>query len=287
MSTKQFFHNIDLLNVGQLIGARYQNVSDSEMATLAGSLNTSNTGLVVYNTDQNQQFNWNGSKFDPIQIDLAGDIIFKGVVDASAPSSTSIESQTNDVAGYQYIISTAGTIPTTLSYNGNVVAVVGDTNSDGVIDVDVGDVLLFVDETGAGADVDGTQSGRANKVYILQRNSEYANETAAGNIRLATQQEVNDGVVDDEAVTPSTLQGKLDSQFYVRQFITTVNLPALTPVTINHNLNLLNKESFTFNAMNDGSQISLDVDSINVNSITVTSFLPLTNVAITVQGASS
>jgi hypothetical protein len=283
MAVKEYYHDLDLVKVGQLVNARLQNVTDAEMSTLASTLGAANKGLVVYNTTQEQQFNWNGTSFDAIQIDISGDVIFKGVVDASV----SITSQTQDISGYQYVVGTAGNIPVTLTFDTRTVDVVGDTNADGTVTVEVGDVLLFADTGTPGADVSKTQSTRADKLYVLQRNDEQATETTLGNIRLATQAEVNTGTVTDEAVTPATLQGKLVGQAYTKQFFGTFNLSAATPLTVNHNLNLVDRNAFQVNVMLNNSQVSVDVDSVNANSLTLTSLIALTNAKVTVTGASA
>lgn len=63
MSTKQYYHNIDLVKVGQLVNARFQNVTNSEMAQLASELTDQNKGLTVYNTDLSIQLIWDGTQF--------------------------------------------------------------------------------------------------------------------------------------------------------------------------------------------------------------------------------
>ena len=131
MSAKQFYHDIDLVGISQLVNARLQNVTNAQMTALAATLTAANTGLVVFNTDQNQQFNWSGSKFDPVAVDLAGDVIFRGVVDATKP----LTGQVDNVSGYQYVVGVAGTIPSSLTLAGGAVTVFGDTNLDGLVDV--------------------------------------------------------------------------------------------------------------------------------------------------------
>ena len=281
MSAKQFYHDIDLVGISQLVNARLQNVTNAQMTALAATLTAANTGLVVFNTDQNQQFNWSGSKFDPVAVDLAGDVIFRGVVDATKP----LTGQVDNVSGYQYVVGVAGTIPSSLTLAGGAVTVFGDTNLDGVVSVESGDVLLFAGSNGA--DVDKTQSGRADSLYVIQRNSEQATEAALGSVRLATQNDVNLGADMVKAITPATLAGAVVANRYTRQYFGTVNIAANTPFTVMHNLSLTDRDAFQINTMLGNSQISLDIDSVDANSLTLTSVVPLTGVKVTIAGAST
>lgn len=271
MAVKQFYHDIDLVNVGQLVGARLQNVSASAMATLAGQLGAANKGLTVYNTTDNRIYVFNGTGFDPFQIDVAGDIKFRGVINAA--NAEAVEK----VSGYQYVVDTAGTL-----------AAAGVTFSPSAT-VEVGDQVLFVSATEA---------------YVLQRNDVQATETTLGNVALATQAEVNAGLNDTDAVTSKTLHGYIDpilaaqaakdaeqdgrlmalEATQVYSYFATVDLAAATPFTVMHNLNFSNKDAFVIRTALGGSDISLDVDSVNANSLTLTSLVPLTGVSVFVVG---
>jgi hypothetical protein len=64
-----------------------------------------------------------------------------------------------------------------------------------------------------------------------------------------------------------------------------VSLAANTPLTVEHNLNLQNKDAFTIRvADSTGSDVSVDVDSVSVNSLTINSAIAATNVKVTVIG---
>ena len=320
MASKQFYHDIDLVNVGQLVGARLQNVSASAMSTLAGQLGADNKGLTVYNTTDNRIYVYNGAQFDPFQIDTVGDIKFRGIINAG--NAANVEK----VSGYQYVVDAAGT----LSASG-VTFFPSAT-------VEAGDQVLFTSATEA---------------YVLQRNDVQATETTLGNISLATQAEVNAGTNDTDAVTAKTLHGYVNPEFAadrarilateeknleqdgrltaieavnveqnnrlaavetknveqdgrilateeknveqdgrlttleadrLRHYFASVNLTAGTPFTVAHNLNLADKDDFVINTQFGGSQISLDIDSVNANSITLTSLVPLTGVKVTLIG---
>lgn len=253
MAVKQFYHDIDLVNVGQLVGTRKQNVTTAERDALALLLGLENVGLFVYDTDDKKEYTWDGVQFVAAAIEIEGDVIFKGVVDASV----SLDGQAEAISGYEYVVGTAGTLSMTgVTFNPSGVA-------------EVGDRVLFVSATEA---------------FVQQRNDEQATEATLGNVRLASQAEVNDGIDALKAVTPATLQGKLDGEKYVRQFTALVNVPALTPLTVTHNLNLEDRDAFVINTMRGNSQVSLDVDSVDANSLTLTSLLPLTDVRVTIQG---
>lgn len=256
MATKKFYHDIDLLNVGQLVGARTQNVTTTERDALAATLGAANEGLTVWDTTQKREFYWDGAQFVRQAVEITGDVIFKGVIDASAALTGQVEA----VSGYEYVVGTAGTL-----------TLAGVTFSPSGI-AEVGDRVLFTSATQA---------------FVQQRNGEQASETVLGNVRLATQAEALAGTVTDEAITPATLKGVLAGSNYVKQYAATVNLLALTPLTVTHNLGLVDKDSFTVNAMVGGSQVSLDVDSVNANSLTLTSLIAVSGVRVTVQGAAA
>ena len=264
MSAKQFYHDIDLVNVGQLLGARVQNVTSTSITTLAGSLGADSKGLIVYNTTDGRLYTWNGTGFDPFQIDVQGDIKFRGVINAA--NAATVEK----VSGYQYYVDTAGTL-----------TVSGVTFSPSAV-VEVGDQVLFVSATQA---------------YVVQKNDVQATETLLGNVRLATQAEANAGTENTAAITSATLHGYVDPQFaadrarlaalegtQVYQYFATVNLAANTPFTVTHNLSLSNKDAFVIRTALGGSDISLDVDSVSANALTLTSLVPLTGVTVYVIG---
>lgn len=266
MSEKLYYHDINLGNIGQIKNFRIHNIADATAENaLAGDLNTSHDGVLIYRTDTDQLRYWDGAAFQPLAIEVEGDLKFRGFVDASIAIDDAGQPQTVEyISGYQYVVTTAGT------FNAGLSGVTLQGNQE----LQVGDHIVFTSATEA---------------YSIQRNDVYASETDEGNIRLATQAEVDAGTVADEAVTPATLQGKLDAQFYTKQYTTTMSLTGGgTADTVNHALNLVNKDAFTINVMDSsGSQISVDVDSTDVDNLTLTSLLPLTNIVVTVIGAAT
>lgn len=272
MTDKQFYHNLDGLGVAQLKGLRIQNVADAAAQTViettgnnSAALGLGNIGYPIYRVDLKQLALWDGTEFVFQAVNIDGDVVFKGLLDASIAIDDAGQPQTIEpVAGYQYVVSVAGTFDA----GATGVTLAGNQS------LEVGDIVLFTSTTEA---------------YAIQRNDVYATETVEGNIRLATQTEVNDGTVTDEAVTPATLQGKLEGQFYTRQYTETLDLTGSDVAdTVTHNLGLVNKDAFTVNVMNNvGSQISVDIDSVDADSLTLTSLVPLTGVIVTVIGAAS
>jgi hypothetical protein len=254
MATKKFYHDIDLVGVGQLLNTRLQNVTSSQEDTLASSLGQANKGLVIYNSEDGRIKTWDGEKFDPFQIDVDGDVKFKGVVDASADAEGQIEL----VSGSQYVVSVAGT----LAFSEATVSITPSAS------VEVGDIVLV---TAAGA------------ISVIQRNDVIATETVAGNIRLATSAQAIAGEITDKAITPKTLADVLEAKTVVSSYNETVSLTAGTAKTIEHAFGLTNANAFVINAVHDGSVVSLDVDVVDGNNITVTSFASLTAVDITIH----
>jgi len=73
----------------------------------------------------------------------------------------------------------------------------------------------------------------------------------------------------------------------VRQYFTSVSLTANIPLAIVHGLNLTDRDAFQINVMKNHGQISVSVESIDVNGLIITSNVTLSDVKVTVTGASS
>lgn len=174
MATKQFYHDIDLVKVGQLVNARIQNVTTAEKTTLGSELGADNVGLQVWDTDIGAPFIWDGSAWVRDALVVTGDVVFKGVINPTNVGSV------EKVNGYQYVVDTAGDISSA-----------GITFSPSAV-VEVGDVVLFTSATEAS---------------VFQRNTELATETSQGIVELATQVEVDAGVDTSRVVTAATLAG--------------------------------------------------------------------------------
>lgn len=186
---------------------------------------------------------------------VPGAMVYKGAITDSATAPAGFE------VGYVYVWNTASA---TLTWVGQTF------NPDNK--VQQGDQIIYR----------GT-----NTWDIYQADLNPSSETEAGYIAVATQSEANAGTNDTKAITPLKLQGKLNQGLYVKQYFVTSNVTALTPLIVSHNLNLVDRDAFTINTMLDNSQVSVDIDSVDANSLTITSLVNLTNLKITVQGAVS
>lgn len=241
------YHDLDLVRVSQLKQARIQNITTADRTTLGGSLGGTNTGLIVYDTDLDTLYVWDGSAWDSVGAAIAGAMTLKGVVayNAAEPGSPA--------TGDYYIFNSAGS---------------NTWESDEA--VEAGDMVVW----------DGT-----NWQYI-NRNVYDATETLAGKIEIATTSETNAGSDDTRAVTPSKLAGYASNKAFAKTyFASSVSVTANTPFTVTHNLALQNRNAFVINVMNSShSAISVDVDSTDANNLTITSAVSLTGLSITVIG---
>lgn len=251
MATKEFYHNLDLVKVSQIINTRLHNVTTTQRNSLAATLNGTNEGLIVYDTDEDQIYVWNGTTFLPTKVQ--GAMTYRGTVTSltTAPAGFDV--------GSTYVFT--GT-PGTLTWAGQTFSPAAD--------IEVGDILIY----------------RGSNIWdIIEGNDTPASETTLGNIRLATQTEVNAGTVPDEAVTPATLTGYVSAKKLPRSYFATVDITALTPFTVSHNLALSNKDAFVVRtATSNGSEASFDVDSVDANSFTITSAITLTGIRVFVVG---
>ena len=234
MAVKQFYHDIDLLNVGQLVGARLQNITSAQQSTLAGTLSVANKGLQIYNTELKRVFVYDGSTFVQQEVTIDGGIVFKGVI--ANPSAPALEM----VVGYQYSIGANGTLA-----QSGVTFVPSAT-------VNAGDQVLVVSATEA---------------YVINRNID---DARIDNIE-AKNVEQDSRLTAVEAATVYT-------------HFATVDLVAGVAKTVTHGIGLTNKDAFTIRTALGGSDISVDVDSVDANSITLTSLVNLTGVSVMIVG---
>jgi predicted nucleic acid-binding Zn-ribbon protein len=176
MATKQFFHDIDLVKVGQLVDARIQNVTDAEESVLAGSLGGTNAGLVVYNTTTTTMKIWDGAEFKSVSSDIDGDIIFKGTI-----NPTNLASKVSSAAkGHQFVADVAGDL-----------TIGGTTHT-----VEVGDIVLFTHD-----------EGQTAEATVFNRNIDAATTDQAGIVELADVAETSAGTSTTHAITPASFAG--------------------------------------------------------------------------------
>jgi hypothetical protein len=255
MSLKKFYHEINLVSVAQLINARIMNVTSALEAEISVNLSQENIGYIIYNVDDKRIKTWNGSAFDALQIDVEGDVKFKGLIDASV----SLDSQANfiPVFGYQYIVATAGTLEhQALTFSPSA-------------EVEQGDVVLI---------------GQDSIAHIIQRNDVQASQTVAGNTKIATPIETLIGENDTNVITPATLKQLIQDKKIISQSVKSLVLVKNVPFVVGHNLGLENPYSFTASITSGGTLISADIKVIDENTIEVTSLEDVGNATITIQG---
>lgn len=114
---------------------------------------------------------------------------------------------------------------------------------------------------------------------FIQGNVIAASETVPGIIELATQAEVNTGTDAVRAVTPATLAGRPYGKVYFSSSITTV---ANTPLTVTHSLALQHRDACVVSFKVSNSEYAVDVDSIDVNSLSITTNLAVTGTIIVI-----
>jgi len=67
-------------------------------------------------------------------------------------------------------------------------------------------------------------------------------------------------------------------------YFTKINTTANVPFILTHNLNLFDRDAFCINFMLQNSQVFPSVSSVDVNSISITSTISTTNLAVAIQG---
>ena len=253
MAQKEFYHDISLEKVSQLLNARIQNITTANRTTLAGTLNTTNEGIIVWDTDLKNQFYWNGTAFVSGVSPVTGAMVYQG-----AYASLTVTPPTPQI-GYVYVLTTAGTLTwTTQTFNPSAV-------------VQVNDQVVY---------------RGANVWDVLQGNAIETTNTSLGVSQVALQTEVNAGIDTTHAVVSSTLTSFVTTKAFAKTYfnasLTTV---ANTPLSIVHNLGLQNKDSFVASFKSSvGGEISFRVDSVDVNTLTITSGVALAGVKASIIG---
>lgn len=254
--SQSFYSDIALHRVSQITDFRVHNVTTTQRDALAAVLGAPNEGLHVWDTTLKQQFYWNGTEFinGVAGTSMPGAMVYKGTItdDANAPAAPDV--------GYVYVWDTTSA---TLAWAGQTFS--PDAS------VQKGDQIIY---------------RGANVWDIFQADLNPASQTDSGYSRFGTQPEVNAATATDLGVSPATLQGFVDARAFGKvYFNSAINTTALTPFTVTHNLNLQNKDSFVISIKNSaGAEITLDVVSATVNTLTITSSVSLSNLKVTVIG---
>lgn len=253
VTKKDYYHNLDLVKVNQIMNFRVHNVTTSERTTLGGTLSTGHVGLEVWDTDESRALFWNGSAWVDSTPRIEGAMSYKGAVSdlTTTPSDPAV--------GDTYRISTAGQITWS-----------GQTISPNDI-VAIGDSIVY----------------RGSNVWdVYEGNAQQASTTVSGLARFATNAEAKARTASDLSVTPLALNEVLkDLGIPVAKAFLSQDLTADTALELTHNFNLANKNNFTISVKDStGSVIDVDVDAIDGNRLTVTSSVALTGVNVFVVG---
>jgi hypothetical protein len=253
MAKRDMYVDLDL-NKQSLLNAKHHPLTTAQQTTLAATLLAGDAGLLSWNTTTNTLMSWNGTAFVVVVPAVAGAMTYRG----SVSSLTTIPTSTN--IGDTYVWSGIGGL---LTWTG----VIFSPSSS----IEAGDMLVF---------------RTATQVDIVQGNNIAATTTTAGNIQLATQTEVNAGSDPNKAVTSATLTSFTTTKAFAKTFFQSgVSLIANSAFTVTHNLALQNLSSFIISVKDSAnSEIMIDVDSLTVNTMTITSNVALTGVNVTVIG---
>lgn len=254
MARKDYYHDLDLKLVSQMVNARTHNVTTAERTNLAGVLNGQHRGLHVWDTDLKLTFYWDGTGWDSGVPLIAGAMTYKGAYTSltTAPADASV-GDTHVYTGVAGLLTWEGQ---TFSPSN---------------DIEPGDQLVY----------------RGDDIWdVLQGNNVKATTDISGLVKLATSAQVIAGVDAENAVTSEGLKAFIDVKKMPRVFFSSsISLPANTPFTLAHNLGLQHKDAFTIRvADSTGSDVSVDVDSVDINSLTLTSSIAQNAVKVTVIG---
>lgn len=253
MASKDILHDLDLQQTGQILNTRIHNITTSARTTLAGSLNTNHKGLQVFDTDLNSPYYWTGSAFIAGISSVVGAMVYRGAY------SSLTTTPTTPAIGDVYVLTTAGTLTwATQTFNPSAV-------------VQVNDQVVY----------------RGSNIWdVLQGNAIETTNSSLGVSQVATQSEVNAGADTTHSVVSSTLTSFVNTKGFAKTYFSgNVTTVANTPLTITHNLALQNKDAFTISVKNSsGSEVSVDVDSVDVNSLTVTTGVALSTGKVCVIG---
>ena len=250
MAIKQIWTDLEGMKVGILKDWRHNPLNTTQRNALGALLSGAHTGLQCFDTNELLNYYWTGTAWTSGVAQVQGAMNYKGAYSnlTAAPGASSI--------GDTYVMTAAGNLTWAgITFSPNAVVQVGD---------------MIVKRT-------------ANTWDIVQGNDVASSETVAGIIRIATQAEVNLGTDDTTAVTPLKL--KSYNSNLARVFFATIDLVGGTAYTFPHNLALQNKDAFVISVKDSaGSEVGVDIDSIDTNSLTITSSIAATSVKVMVVG---
>lgn len=111
----EFYHDIDLLTVGELLNSRIQNVTSSQRIQMAQTLNDLNTGLVIYDIEETELYIWEQTHFKLINENDLHTYIYEQAIPSSEwdivhplnkiPSVTVLDSASSIIEGSVRVLS--------------------------------------------------------------------------------------------------------------------------------------------------------------------------------------
>lgn len=192
----------------------------------------------------------------------AGDVVIKSDLDAAVAglSGISVQIPTDlDCSGDpNYPATDAGA-----SYYVTVAGKIGGASG---INVNVGDQIICKNPAGSPG---GDQATVGSDFFIVESNRDQATETTLGVIELASQTEVNDGVNAITAVTPLTLQTKLNNAFSGRRYSAGVGNGTNNTFNITHSLNTSNPVVQIRETGSPFEQVVADIGYLDPNTISL------------------
>lgn len=135
----------------------------------------------------------------------------------------------------------------------------------GGIAVNQGDQIICKNASGSPG---GTDAAVGNDFFTLETNRDQATESVLGLIKLASQTEVNNAV-GSGAVTPVTLNSRLNTAFNNRKYNITIGDSSNNSFVINHSLGDSNPIVQIRQANSPFSQVIADVSYLDSNNIQV------------------
>lgn len=144
-----------------------------------------------------------------------------------------------------------------------------------------GDLIIAVANT-----TGGSEATVGDEWIIIERNIDYANETVAGYVRLATNAEVTAGTVTDAVVTPSGLASWWSDQDISNKFSANVGLGDTTKVfVITHGLGTTDVQvQIKDNTTNELVETGVEITSVNTVTVSFNAAPALNAFRVIIQG---
>jgi hypothetical protein len=233
-------------------------MSAADKTKLDNSTDT-NTPNTLVERDANGDFSANRITANDITITNAPvnptDAVNKQYVDNLVSSGVTIKGSID--------CSTSPNYPAAVTGDAYYVSVAGRIGGGSGPIVQVGDLIVALNDNAG-----GDEATVGSDWMIMERNIDYATETTAGYIRIATQTEADAGTDDTTAITPLKLATILANYSQGNEFGADVGDGVATSFTIQHDLNTTDivvqvKDNTTL------EQVEVDVVHTDANNVTV------------------